>query len=849
MSRSATLVRGLGAVLLALLFASLPVGCTGGLFKSLMEGKNGAALAGSLKISPASASVVVGQSLRLVVTGGDGNYSFKVIGTGTFDAATMTYTAPGTEGADKVQVADGAGSTATVAISIKLSPSPDYRVAVTPAPTFPGPGAGGSAFAGSFRVENIATEAGAAPIAWNVYISRDTTLDSLDLLAASGTLGALGAAASSAAIAFGGTWPSAAMYYLIISVSAADDGDVANNQTTSTAIAVSAGTLPPPDYSVTAFAGVPSSPQVLSSFSGTIDIQNSAIAGSGAFPLGWWLYLSIDTTLDAGDQLIDTGSIPALASGATGTASFSGTFPALASTYYLIAKISSVDDAATGTKVLASNPIVVTGPRYTVSAVSVPASSGTIGMAGLNGSFTIQNTGSANGNAPIAWSVYASTNTTLDASDILIDSGSILAGLAAGASSSPNYLGNWPSVAGSYYIIASAQAADDATIGTLASTQVTAAGPTYAVSAVSAPASGTIGTAGLNGSFTVQNTGSGNGNAPIAWSVYASTNTTLDASDILIASGSNAAGLTVGAPFAVTLGYNGNWPSTAGSYYIIASVQASDDSNGPASAHSVQITVTAPPPPDYAISFNPPLSGSTGSALPGLSVGITNTVANPGSSPIAINLYFSSDQVLDASDIPIGSAQTPALAANASTTVPVPVATTWPITPGYYYLIATISAADDANPTNNTTVSHAAAVGTFSYTEGAEDNSGPMGGMLSPAASVTGATLTSTSSLAIEGTMDAVGTVDVFAFATDASVNTLNVQVRWLTGSDDMNLTVWDLNGTNLSSSSSVADAEPGLGTLAVPRPAGSPNWFAGVIFTSSVHAGQKYTILVTASP
>ena len=56
MRHDAALARRLGAALLALSFASLATGCTGGLFKNLLEGKNGAALAGSLKLAPASAT-------------------------------------------------------------------------------------------------------------------------------------------------------------------------------------------------------------------------------------------------------------------------------------------------------------------------------------------------------------------------------------------------------------------------------------------------------------------------------------------------------------------------------------------------------------------------------------------------------------------------------------------------------------------------------------------------------------------------------------------------------------------------------------------------------------------------
>jgi hypothetical protein len=420
-----------------------------------MEGADGSAWEGNLAISPASATLALGGSLSLGVKGGDGDYTFTVLGAGSFDEAAMLYTAPTAVGTERLRVTDGAGATAEAVLWIKTTTSPDYRIA--PAPVFPEAGAGGEAFSGSFSVENIADEPGSEAIAWAVYVSRDAVLDSLDLLAADGTLDALGASSVSDSVAFSGTWPAAASdYRLIISLVAADDADASNDSSVSPAIAISGA--PRPDYDIVSI-GAPTLGLCSDDFSGTLVIDNVG-EGPGSAPATWTVYLSTDEEYDEADSAIDSGLVTAglVALTGTDTIGFSGSLPADPGTYYFIATVSAFDDTVEANNALSSAPIIVSGPDYAVTAV--PAPTGSIAGQALSGLFTIRNDGLGAGLSDISWEVYASQDASLGVGDTLISLGAASA-LASGAADSQSYSGVWPSAAGTYYLIVRVHAIDD----------------------------------------------------------------------------------------------------------------------------------------------------------------------------------------------------------------------------------------------------------------------------------------------------------------------------------------------------------------------------------------------------
>ena len=104
--------------------------------------------------------------------------------------------------------------------------------------------------------------------------------------------------------------------------------------------------------------------------------------------------------------------------------------------------------------------------------------------------------------------------------------------------------------------------------------------PDYAVSLdPNIPWSGVVGAAMSATGTTqikIQNMSANPGHASIVWSVYLSTDNVLDPGDTLVQQG--GIGFLPGLGSA-TVGFSGNWPAAAGVYYLIAAIQASDDSN------------------------------------------------------------------------------------------------------------------------------------------------------------------------------------------------------------------------------------------------------------------------------
>jgi hypothetical protein len=883
---------------------ALASGCDGGTFKVAMEGKAGSAWAGKLQLTPAAATLLAGDTLRLSVAGGDGSYVYSLIGSGSFDQATMVYKAPATEGIERLRVRDGAGTVFEAVISVKLKAAPDYRIALSPAPVFPAdPGSGGSAFTGScgFYIENISAEAGIAALTWKVYVSRDAALDALDLLADSGSLAApLGPTSLSSLITYTGSWPVAASsYYIIIELKAADDANAANDLTISPAISVTGAARP--DYSITSVTpSTPALAQTKAAFTETIGIQNAG-TGAGSESASWAVYLSTDAILDALDPKIDGGSItPGLAAGASYSPSFTGSYPAAPGSYYFLAKVSAFDDAGAGVKTYASGQITVSGPRYSLTALVAPAAAdvgaalngsfvlnnvgngdgrfpltwsiyaarsaagiaagdkliqsgiasqlaqgassalipfagtwpaasdcyfwpgsggsyyliaqvqaaddatmgslvssaialsgpdynviavaaptGSTAAAPVSGSFTIRNDGPGAGSGAVAWSIYASLgNASFDAGDTLIASGTTAA-LAAGASVSPTYNGTWPGVSGSYRIIARAQAVDDATIGSLASSPVSIAGPSYNVTAVGVPTGATAGLA-MSGGFTVRNTGIGDGSSPVSWSVYASLgNASFDAGDTLLASGTTAA---LAAGVLASPSYSGTWPALAGSYYLIVRVNSADAPTMSSSASTLPIVV-APPNVDYLIQ-SLTLTAAAGVRGPGQALSGTFQYRNSGvdsgsaSATLSWGVYASLDTVLDAGDSLIASGGGLAALAAGATSGAVAWSGTWPLGFGSYYLIATVTSAEDTNQANDSG-NNGSAIPVGIYDETVSEPNGDVVGLGNPYA--LGITFKPGMSIKITGTLNAFSGADsddVFMFNT-GSASTIVATASW----------------------------------------------------------------------
>src|SRR5499427_11077606 len=205
-------------------------------------------------------------------------------------------------------------------------------------------------------------------------------------------------------------------------------------------------------------------------------------------------------------------------------------------------------------------------------------------------------------------------------------------------------------------------------------TSGTRVGPDLIISAVSAP-----GTGGAGMSITVTDTTKNQGGGaadPTTTRFYLSTNTLLDASDVPLGSRAVpalAAGATNSGSTAVTI----PTATASGTYYILAVADADNVVTETQENNNVYYT-SVRVGPDLVISA----VSAPGTGGAGMSITVTDTTKNQGggaADPTTTRFYLSTNTVLDASDVPLGSRAVPALAAGAtssgSTVVTIPTAT------------------------------------------------------------------------------------------------------------------------------------------------------------------------------
>lgn len=541
-----------------------------------VDGPDGVALS----LSPVNGTIVISSSITFTAAGGVAPYVFSVSADslGTINSETGVYTAPSVVGTETVIVTDSYGASANALLEI-ISP-PDYSAVISP--TVTSSLISGNAFTGSFQITNSTATGGSEIIYWTLYMSTDQILDAgTDPIADTGNLSALSGNSTSSAQPVSGIWPSVGNYFLILSITAGDDLVSGNN----TAVSTAAYTVVAPDidYSVS-FSPVPTGSELTGGpVSETFTLTNGGTF-NGSDRVYWTAYLSSDALPDAGDSVLDAGSLSALASGVTSSpVSFTGNWPDTSGTYYLIVSVSAGDDTVPGNDYTGSSAYTVSVPdiNYSVSFNPTPTGSELTGDA-ISENFTITNGGANDGSDTVYWTAYISTNANLGiGTDAVIDTGSISALAGLGTSAPVSFSGNWPDTAGTYYLIIAISAGDDTTSGNNSTSSVA-----YAVSVPDVnyivnftPAvSGTeqVGDS-ISENFTVENTGNDNGADDIFWIAYLSdsnvlgvgTDTVIDAG---ILSGIN--GLTTSS----AVNFSGNW-ITPGTNYIIVSVSAGDDIN------------------------------------------------------------------------------------------------------------------------------------------------------------------------------------------------------------------------------------------------------------------------------
>jgi subtilase family serine protease len=541
----------------------------------------------------------------------------------------------------------------------------------------------------------------ADPSVTRFYLSSNSALDPADvLLVGEQPVPALPAGASSiASISIEIPDETATGRHYVIAV--ADDGDVLfesseTNNTRSRSLQVG------PDLDVSSFT-VPSNVAAGATISVMDTVTNAG--GSGAPASSTTFYLSTNSSLGAGDVLLGSRVVPALAAGAANAGSADLTIPSTtgAGSYYLIAKADGND------AILETSETNNTYSRSIKIGGDLVVSVLTVSSGGSSLQLSVSDTTSNDGSGAAAASVtrfFLSSNSSLDASDTLLDGARSVPALDPGISSAGETTITIPAAtpAGAYYVIGKADA-DGAVIESSETNNTLARsisiGSDLVVSSLVVPAKG-----GAGATINVTDTTSNDGDRAVGPSMtrfYLSANSTWDAADVPLTAAHPVPALAQGtgdaAPTTLTIPAG----TGTGAYYVIAKADADNvvpegkETNNTA-ARGIQIG------PDLDVSaFTVPAKGGAGLAL-----AVSDTTVNAGggsASPTTTRFYLSVNSTLDAGDTLIGSRTLVGLAAGevstVSTSLPIPAGTA----SGTYYVIVKAdadNAVTETTETNNT---------------------------------------------------------------------------------------------------------------------------------------------------
>ena len=197
-------------------------------------------------------------------------------------------------------------------------------------------------------------------------------------------------------------------------------------------------------------------------------------------------------------------------------------------------------------------------------------------------------------------------------------------------------------------------------------------------------------------SATINNTGDGESPATTL-RYYRSTDSDVTTSDTAV--GTDAVGV-LGASGSSAQSISLTAPSTAGTYYYGACVDAVTDESDTTNncSASVQVTVTEPLFPDLTISA----IGGPDSAVEGESFTLLATVSNTGdgeSPATTLRYYRSTDSDVTTSDTAVGTDAVGVLGASGSSAQSISL--TAPSTAGTYYYGACVDAVTDESDTTN----------------------------------------------------------------------------------------------------------------------------------------------------
>ena len=545
-----------------------------------------------------------------------------------------------------------------------------------------------------------------------------------------------------------------------------------------------------PDLVVASPSVSADSPAAGAAFTLSATVRNDGNGASPATTLRF--YRSTDATITTADTVVGTDPVSALAAAGTIAQSISLTAPSSPGTYYYGACVDAVTGESDTTNNCSSSiavTVLITQqqqgvPDLVVASPSVSDDSPAAGAA-FTLSATVRNDGDGDA-AATTLRYYQSTDATITTADTVVGTDAVSALAAAGTIAQSISL-TAPSSPGAYYYGACVDAVTDESdttnncsssieVTVLVTQQQIQRQPDLEVGTPTvsddSPATGTP----LTLSATVRN--DGNGASPATTlRYYRSTDATITTEDTAVGTdpvGALAAAGTIAQSISLTA------PSSPGTYYYGACVDAvtdeSDPTNNCSSAVTVTVTVTAPPPapdrntPDLVV-LSPRVSNDSPAA--GTAFTFSATVRNAGSfraTRTTLRFYRSTNATISTADTAVGTAAVGALAAQGTSSES--IALTAPSSPGTYYYGACVAAVTgESDTTNNCSSSIAVTVLITQQQQGVPDLV-----VASPSVSddipAAGAAFTLSATVRNDGDGDAAATTLRYYQSPDATITT-----------------------------------------------------------------------------
>ena len=598
---------------------------------------------------------------------------------------------------------------AAVTVTVGAAPAPDLVVdAPTVSESAP---AAGARFTLSATVRNQGNGS-ADSTTLRYYQSSDSTITTGDTEVGTDSVSRLDASESGdESISLTASSTPGTYYYGACVDAVYGEFDTTNN--CSPAVTVTVGAAPAPDLVVDTPTVSESAPAAGARFTLSATVRNQGNGSADSTTLRY--YQSSDSTITTGDTEVGTDSVFRLDASESGDESISLTASSTPGTYYYAACVDAVSDESDTTNNCSPAVTVTVGaapaPDLVVDVPTVDTSAPVAG-ARFTLSATVRNQGNGRSDSTTL-RYYQSTDTTITTDDTEVGTDSVFRLNAAGSGDEWISL-TAPSTSGTYYYGACVDAVSDESDTTnncsLAVTVTVGAAPAPDLMVDAPTVSESAPAAGAR--FTLSDTIRNQGNGPSAFTTlryYQSTDSTITIGDAEVGTDSvSRLNASESGDESISL----TAPSSAGTYYYGACVDAVSDESDTTNNCSVSVTVTvgAAPAPDLVVDA-PTVSESAPAA--GARFSLNATVRNQGSGSSAfttLRYYRSTDSTITTGDTEVGTDSVFRL--DASESGDESISLTAPATPGAYYYGACVeTVSGESDTTNNCSAAVTVTVG------------------------------------------------------------------------------------------------------------------------------------------